>query len=196
MHSQHLAGDDPVEKSACIILSGIIDPLLPHLRDLDLQDGEVIGDVLIVINAGVGAVNVHLIKCGQRRELRTVPPGKAHGGLTADDAPALLGGLLQKLVGFVCGANILVYYVAAGHQLPFPAGDHRHGGVGLLHPGPGLDRRPELPSGQGQNYPGQGQQQCAEGRLHRPPGQLVHGIHRNSSFRIGQMGAGRATYDK
>ena len=119
LHSQHLAGDDPVEKSACIILSGIIDPLLPHLRDLDLQDGEVIGDVLIVINAGVGAVNVHLIKCGQRRELRTVPPGKAHGGLTADDAPALLGGLLQKLVGFVCGANILVYYVAAGHQLPF-----------------------------------------------------------------------------
>ena len=159
-----------------------IDTLLPHLRDLDLQDGEVIGSMLLAVNAGVGLSQVRPIEGGQRRELRAVPPGKAHGGLTADDAPALSGPTHQAVVGLIGADGNGGRPGTGGLQ---PAGNHRHGGVGLLHPGPGLDRRPELSPGQGQDHPRQGQQQCAEGRLHRPPGQLVHGIHRNSSFRIG-----------
>ena len=126
-----------------------IDTLLPHLRDLDLQDGEVIGGILLTVNAGVGLPQAHPIEGGQRRELRTVPPGKAHGGLSADDAPALPGPVHQAVFGLIGVKGGGGRPAAGGLQ---PAGNNRHGGVGRLHPGPGLDRRPELSPGQGQDH--------------------------------------------
>ena len=183
LHAQDLAVDGPVVRGVFLGgLIGIRGGLRSHLGDLHLQHSEVIGRVGKIVYAGVGYIRGGGVKVTQRAQLRTVSADKAHCGLAADDAPVSLGGLLQKRIGFICGANVHPYSAAAGHKLLHAAGDHRHRGVVFLHCGPGLGSGPVLAAGQAQNGPGQGQQQNAEGRLHWPPGQLVQRVHRRDSF--------------
>ena len=183
LHAQDLAVDGPVVIGVFLDgLIGIRGGLRSHPGDLHLQHSEVIGRVGKNICAGVGYIRGGGVKFIQRAQLRTVSADKAHCGLAADDAPVSLGGLLQKRIGFICVANVHHHNVAAGHKLLHAAGDHRHGGIVLLHCGPGLGSGPVLAAGQTQNGPGQGQQQNAEGRLHWPPGQLVQRVHGRDSF--------------
>ena len=183
LHAQDLAVNGP--EVIGVFLGGVIGirgGLRSYLGDLHLQHSEVTGNVGKIVYAGVGFIRSGGVKFIQRAQLRTVSADKAHCGLAADDAPVSLGGLLQKRIGLICVANVHHHNVAAGHKLLHAAGDHRHRGVVFLHCGPGLGSGPVLAAGQAQDGPGQGQQQNAEGRLHRPPGQLVQRVHRRDSF--------------
>ena len=149
----------------------------------DLQDEVCIGGVRGGVHGLITIVTAEIVQIQQRFQAGAVPADQAHPGPGPNDAPVLLFRLFQEPGRFPCGGGAFKRCVGIPRLLG-PTGDHRHGGVGRLHPGPGPGRRPELAPGQGQNYPRQSQQQCAEGRLHRPPGQLVHGIHKSISFRV------------
>ena len=105
----------------------------------------------------IAIVTAEIVQIQQRFQAGAVPADQAHPWPEPDDAPVLLFRLFQEPGRFPCGGGTCEGWVRIPRRL-VPAGDHRHGGVGRLHPGPGPGRRPELAPGQGQDHPRQGQQ--------------------------------------
>jgi len=186
VHPQHLPGYGPCGLGVGCPLLGRVLALL-DLPCQDLQDEVCIGGVRGGVHGLIAIVTAEIVHIQQRFQAGAVPADQPHLWPGPDDAPVLLFRLFQEPGRFPCGGGTFKRCVGIPRLLA-PTGDHRHGGVGRLHPGPGPCRRPELSPGQSQDHPRQGQQQCAEGRLHRPPGQLVHGIHKSISFLIPPFG--------
>ena len=160
---------------------------LQSVRYQNLQNKVCIGGVRGGVHGLIAIVTAEIVHIQQGHQIGRIAADQPHLWPRLDDAPVLLFRLRQKPGRLPCGGGTCEGWVGVPRLL-VPASDHRHGGVGRLHPGPGPCRRPELSPGQSQDHPRQGQQQCAEGRLHRPPGQLVHGIHQSISFLIPPCG--------
>ena len=134
--------------------AGFAEPIVDYFRDRvrpDLDNGVFIGRIAAAMAGVEGDGGL---------QAGAVSADHAHGRAGADNVPALLLRLLKEYSGPGCAALPQGFRVRRGSVRTVgrflggaQAGDNGHGGVGRLHPGPGLDRRPELSPGQGQDHP-------------------------------------------
>ena len=145
VHPLHLPGYGPCGLGVgCPLLGPVM--ALQSVRYQDLQDEVCIGGVRGGVHCLAAIVTAEIVQIQQRFQAGAVPADQAHPGPGPDDAPVLLFRLFQEPGRFPCGGGTCEGWVGIPRLL-VPASDHRHGGIGLLHPGPGLDRRPELSPG-------------------------------------------------
>ena len=151
VHPLHLPGYGPCGLGVGCPLLGRVLALL-DLPCQDLQDEVCIGGVRGRVHCLAAIVTAEIVQIQQRRQIGRIAADQAHPGPGPNDAPVLLFRLFQEPGRFPCGGGTCEGWVGIPRLLG-PTGDHRHGGVGRLHPGPGPGCRPELAPGQGQDHP-------------------------------------------
>ena len=156
VHPLHLPGYGPCGLGVgCPLLWPVM--ALQSVRYQNLQNKVCIRSVRGRVHCLAAIVTAEIVHIQQRRQIGRIAVDQPHPWPRLDDAPVLLFRLRQKPGRFPCGGGAFKRCVGIPRLL-VPAGDHRHGGVGRLHPGPGPGCRPELAPGQSQNHPRQGQQ--------------------------------------